>query len=174
MFVIKNEKVVLIKPMGELATIGNVYEVANFTNKTIVLRDEKTKIAMASVGFEEFEEYFAKQEQVKTWTDWHDVADVHANVIGYYKTNGRKVKFKTPDGFKSESTCCKEDDFNLAFGIRLAMARTTLKVLKAEQEILSEEFTHLCDAMNEKDSQIAEQKNAIKRMIRSLDEKEVE
>lgn len=167
MFVIKNEKVVLIKPMGSLATVGNVYEVANFTNKTIVLRDEKSKIAVASVGFDEFEEYFVKKEQAKTWTDWHDVVDREERILGYYKTNGRKVKFKTVDGIKSESTCCKEDDFNLAFGVRLAYERCGLKMLKQHKSDLEEEVNHI-------ESKIAEQKNVIKRMIRTLDEKEEE
>ena len=170
MYVLKNEKVVLIKPMGNLNSIGNVYEVANFTDKKVVLRDERTKIAVASVALDEFETYFAKKESMNVWTDWHDIVDGSERVLGFYKTNGKKVKFKLPDGTKSEATCNKDDDFNLAFGIRLAYERCMIKFWKQWKSDFEEEIKAIEEEMKNCDSKIAESRNTIKRMIRQLDE----
>ena len=66
--VFKNDKVTLIKDMGKLKKIGEVFEVANITDTSIVIRDVKTKIALAAIPINEFDEFFSKDE-IPKWTN---------------------------------------------------------------------------------------------------------
>lgn len=67
------------------------------------------------------------------WTPWITAEDDD----GYfcYRTNGKKTIVKK-NGIKSESTCHKNDTFDLENGVNLALARTNLKLAKAELDNL--------------------------------------
>lgn len=145
MNIVINDKVVEIKPMDRLNAIGKTFEVASILEDKIVLRDSQTKVAVCSVDINEFEKYFVKEKEYSGWTDWSVLADHRGNVIGYYKTNMRKVMVKMTNGVKAMATCnCKHgDEFNLATGIQIALMRCINKSLNKAIE----EYNYIIDEL---------------------------
>lgn len=129
MNVIKNDKIILIKPMDSLQTVGETYEIANILENSVVLRDARTKIAVAAVDLNMLDVFFVKAEEFKGWTPWQSLRD-ETGVV-FYRTNGKKVQVRSVDGVRAESCCCIEDEFNLWKGIQIAYARWNIKMLKA-------------------------------------------
>lgn len=166
MNIFKGDKVMLLNEFGNL-NIGEVYEVANIINDTtIVLRNAKTKVAIASIDIEYVDKHFKKFEDKKTWTKWNSMVDPYGNIYLSYRTNGHKVQVKTPDGdYRSEASCGKHDNFNLSFGIKLAHMRCMGKILKNKASQYESELKTI-------NSYITENKNDIKRLIRTLDDVE--
>lgn len=154
MNVFKNEKYVLVKKFNDLNVGGTIFEVANFTDTAIVLRNATTKIAVCAIDFDSFNEYFKKVEEVKGWTHWINIINPFGEVIGWYKTNYRKVQVKTTDGTRSESCCCKEDDFNLNFGLNLAMKRCEVKAMDKKIQELNKSLEETRYNQNEIENQI--------------------
>lgn len=163
MYIFRNDKVMLVKEVGNLNLVGEIYEVANITNTSVIIRDVNSKVAICSVDINDFEKYFKKPEEVRCWTKWQGMLDRTNSVMAYYRTNGKKVQVKTPDGVHAEAACNKCDEFNLAFGVNLAYARCLDKCLKS----MASEYE---SALNKVHSEMAENKNRMKKMIRTLDE----
>ena len=161
MTIFKNDKVVLIKEMGNLHTVGETYEVANITDTAVVLRDVNTKIAIAAVNIDDVAKYFDKPENVKTWTPWQRLIDQRGNTIAFYRTNRKKVQVRTADGFRGEATCNKCDEFNLYFGLSLALKRCELKFLKVVRN-------DYLDGMNHVINDIDVIENDIRNMVKSI------
>lgn len=128
--VLRNDKVVLIKEYENFKVVGKVFEVANITDTSIVLRDVNTKIAIGSISIDDFDMYFKKGTDKRSWTPWTHIKDGKGDLIAFYRTNYKKVQVRTLDGYRSESSCNKkEDEFNLFFGINLAYMRCKQKRL---------------------------------------------
>lgn len=165
MNIVVNDKVIAIKPLGRLNALGNTYEVANIQNNMIVLRDINTKVAMCSVEMAAFDKYFKKVDEFKEWTEWCPLAsrEGDGNIVGYYKTNNRKVMVKLHNGVKAIATCnCKHGDtFNLAIGIQLAYMRCVSKTLKKGIDEYQNVIKHLEYELNENNEKIDK---VIKRM----------
>lgn len=162
MFILRNDKVVLIKEMGELKIVGETFEVANVTETAVVLRDTKNKIAVGAVDIAVFDQYFKKPEEVKGWTSWQRLVDQLGNTIAFYRTNQKKVQVRTTDNIRAEATCNKCDEFNLAFGIRLAMTRCEIKMLKH----IYSEYTQVMDRMS---GDIKMKEDMVRKMIKSIE-----
>ena len=128
MNIIKNDKVILVKPNGNLQTVGETYEVANITEEFVVLRDAKTKVAAAAIDLVTFSEYFTKADEFKGWTTWQTLRD-ETGVL-FYRTNGKKTQIKSIDGLRAEACCCKVDNFDLRTGVQIAYCRWNIKMLK--------------------------------------------
>lgn len=167
MYILRNDKVVLIKEFGNMRTVGEVFEVANITDTAVVLRNAMSKIAVGAVDINIFDQYFKKPEEIKTWTKWYGLMDNKSNTIAFYRTNGKKVQLRTPDGIQAEACCNKCDEFNLFFGIQLAMLRCKDKSLK---NFVAENEPILKDAK----SKMIDNQHLIKRMINSLDKENKE
>jgi hypothetical protein len=165
----RGDKVVLIKECDALKTVGEVYEVANITDTQVVVRNAKTKVAVGAVDIAVFDQYFKKPEEVKGWTQWKKLIDESGNVIAFYRTNFKKVQVRIFEGECSEATCNKRygDEFNLYFGVQLAYRRC---LDKAFEKLITKYETSL----NEFNSMRIENKNMIKKMLRSLDKTETE
>ncbi len=119
----------LVKSMGKMANVGEIYEIGVIAEKAYIIRDMKSKIAIGAVDFDSFDEYFEKVDvDVKRWTKWHGLSDTNGNVFGFYRTNGKRVQVKTIDNIKGESSCNTMDEFDLRFGISLAMLRVQEKL----------------------------------------------
>ena len=163
----RGDKVALIKECDSLKTVGEIYEVANITDAFVVIRNAKTKVAVGSVDIDVFDQYFKKPEEVKHWTPWEKLMDESGNVIAFYRTNFRKVQVRIFEGEQSEATCNKRhgDEFNLYFGIQLAYRRCLEKSLTR----LTEEYR---TGLNQFESMRIENKNMIKKMLRTLDDTE--
>lgn len=176
MTVMKYDKVVLVKEFGRLNTVGKMYEIANITDTSFILRDVKTKIACGVIDIKDFEEYFEKFEtlELKGWTKWKPIINPKGELFAYYRTNFKKVQVKiavmnsSTSTFKSEATCNKQyDDFDVEFGIRLAYARCINKYLKS----IRLEYNN---ALNKVQSELRENENNIKRMLVNLEKKNLE
>lgn len=163
MNIMRNDKVVLIKEMGNINMVGNIYEVANVTETAVVIRDATSKIAVGAIAIDAFENYFKKPEEVRSWTKWRGMVDKNNNLMAFYRTNGKKVQVRTPDGIRTEASCNKCDEFNLSFGLNLAYARCIDKCLKS----VAEEYESTLKRIY---SDMTENKNMMKKLIRTLDE----
>lgn len=164
MSVLRGDKVVLVKEFDKLKMVGKEYEVANITETSIVLRDAKTKTAVAAIEIDKFDEFFKKTEEFSKWTDWTTFV-TEGEVVGFYRTNGRKVEVKW-NGYKSAAYCSKLDEFNLYFGLTLAYKRTIVKFLK-DQKKQYKKMLHVIDG------ELLDYENTIKIMINGLEEKVV-
>lgn len=162
MNIMRNDKVVLTKAMGNLQVVGETFEVANVTETAVVLRNASNKIAVGAVDIATFDQYFKKPEEVKGWTAWQRLVDQLGNTIAFYRTNWKKVQVRTADGVRGEATCNKCDEFNLYFGLSIAMKRCEVKVLKQMRSDYE-------DVMNRITDDIATKECAIKNIINSLD-----
>ena len=162
MNIVVGEKLVLMHPVDKLKNVGQIYEIANIVDNFIVLRDEKTKIAVGVCDIVAIETHFTKYEKFTGWTQWNRLINGRGDVIAFYRTNGKKVQVRTVDGFRGEATCNKCDTFDLWFGIRLAHARMQLK-------IMSKVKTQCEDVLKEAKKEEHDNKVLIKRMYASLD-----
>ena len=162
MNIMRNDKVILTKAMGNLQVVGETFEVANVTETAVILRNASNKIAVGAVDIATFDQYFKKPEEVKGWTPWQRLVDQLGNTVAFYRTNWKKVQVRTADNVRGEATCNKCDEFNLYLGLNIAMKRCEVKVLN---QIRSEYEK----AMKRLDEDISTKECAIKNIIKSLD-----
>ena len=162
MSVLKYDKVVLKKEFKSLKTVGEIYEIANITDTSFILRDAKKRIAVAVIDIKDFEEYFEPVSEVREWCPW-TTFQTEGSVIGFYRTNGKKVEVRW-NGYKSAAYCNKVDDFNLHFGITLAYRRCIVKFLTDQKK----QYEKLLSVAN---GELKDNKNLIKNMIFALEEK---
>ena len=169
MNIMRNDKVVLVKGMDGFKKVGESYEVANITDTKIVLRDVTSKVAVGAIDIDVFETHFVKEGNVVGWTPWEKLVDRTGNVIAHYRTNGKKVQVRTPDGYRAETTCHNADDFNLFFGIQLAYNRCIMKSLNDEENELMDAIVGFEDELKIIRSAQSETKHTIKMMVNSLE-----
>lgn len=161
---LKFDRVVLTKELNEkFKQVGDTYEVANILENSFLLRSAKTKVAIGVVNFEDFEKYFVHESNFKGWTPWQSLVGFDGQTDAMYRTNRKKtqVKFVTTKD-RAECCCCKDDDFNLGFGIQLAYLRCLNKA-RAKQKVELEE------KLNMVEHEIAENNTIIKKMVNSLE-----
>ena len=120
------EKITLIKPMGSLDVIGQQYEIGGITDDHIIIRDAQHRIAIAACDYKDFDTYFIKSIEQKSWTAWSAIIDENNNIVGSYRSNGKKVQVKTGK-VRAEASCCPHDTFNLALGVQIAFLRCQIK-----------------------------------------------
>ena len=154
---LKFDRVVLTKELnGKFNQVGEVFEIANILDNSFLLRDTKTRVAIGVVGFEDFEKCFVHEEKHKGWTPWTRFVGFDGQNDASYRTNGKKVQVRfLTSKTKAEACCCKGDDFNLAFGIRVAYLRCLNKALAEKKAVIERE--------------LAENENILKKMINSID-----
>lgn len=154
---LKFDRVVLTKELNErFKQVGEVFEVAQIFDSSLLLRDSKTKVALGVVNFQDFENYFVPEDKRKGWTPWTQFVGFEGQNDASYRTNGKKVQVRfLTSKTRAEACCCKDDDFNLAFGLRVAYLRCLNKAL-AEKKMAVER-------------ELAENENILKKMINALD-----
>lgn len=131
MSIMRGDKVVLIKEHAKMKMVGATVEVGNITETFIVLRNPKTKVAIAAVDIDEFYKYF--KPELSSWTPWTElmiVDGVNSQQIGWYRTNHKKVQVKLNNGVRAEATCNKTDEFSLYTGVNIAVNRCNEKLVK--------------------------------------------
>ena len=162
--VLKFDRVVLSKELNDkFKQVGETYEVANILENSFLLRNAKTKVAIGVISFEDFEKHFVSEENFKGWTKWEKIIGFDGQTDAMYRTNRKKVQVKfLTNNVRAECCCCKNDDFNLSFGIQLAYLRCLNKA-RARQRIELEESLNIIE------HEIAENETIIKKMINSLD-----
>ena len=161
--VLKFDRVILIKELNEkLKQVGDAFEIANILDGSFLLRSAKTKIAIGVVSFEDFENHFVHEENFNGWTNWTPLVGFDGQSDAFYRTNRKKIQVKfLTDKVRAESGCCKDDDFNLGFGVQLAYLRCLNKA-RTKQRIKLEENLNMVE------HEIAENESIMKKMINSL------
>ena len=161
--VLKFDRVILVKELNDrFKKVGDVFEVANILDNSFLLRDSKTRVALGVVSFEDFERCFVVESQFSGWTAWTPLTGFDGQSDAVYRTNRRKVQVKfITDKVRSEACCCKDDEFNLFFGVQLAYLRCLNKAMIKKVDKYHNEVCKL-------DSEILENMNIIKKMVSSL------
>lgn len=161
--VLKFDRVVLTKELNDkIKKVGDTFEIANILDNSFLLREAKSKVAVGVVSFDDFEKHFVHEENFKGWTQWVQFAGFDGQNDAYYRTNKRKVQVKfITDKVRAESCCCKDDDFNLYFGVQLAYLRCLNKALLKKAAKYEEELKKI-------DAEVLDNINIEKKMINSL------
>ena len=173
--IFRGDKVVLVKEYDRMKQVGQTFEIGDITNQAVVIRTEDTRVAVGAISIDDFENYFVKKENIVVgWTKWYRLIDTMGNVIGFYRTNFKKVQVKVnhTDGcFVGEASCNSNvDEFNLQFGITLAYKRCHNKKLKSFINNCNDTIKALQNEINNAGNEIAVNDNTIERMIKSLNQ----
>lgn len=162
--VLRFDKYVLTKELNEkFKQVGETYEIANILEDSFMLRSENTKVALGLVNFKDFEECFVAVENYKGWTPWQSIVGFDGQTDAMYRTNRKKVQVKfLTNKVRAECCCCKDDNFNLNFGIQLAYLRCLNKARIAQRIELEEKLNMI-------EHEIAENESIMKKMVNSLD-----
>lgn len=161
---LKFDRVILTKELNDrFRQVGETFEIASILGDSFLLRDAKTRDALGVVSFEDFENHFVNDENFKGWTKWTQMFGFDGQSDVFYRTNKKKVQVKfLTNKVRAESCCCRDDDFNLVFGIHLAYLRCLNKAREAQRAELEAK-------LNMVNCEIAENENMIKKMVNSLD-----
>ena len=101
-------------------------------------------------------------EKVTKWTSWKPIVNFNGQTDAFYRTNFKKVQVKfLVDKIRAECCCCKDDEFDLSFGVQLAYLRCLNKA-RIKQRIELEE------KLNMVEHEIAKNITTIKKMVNSL------
>lgn len=162
--VLKFDKVILTKELNEkFKQVGESYEIASVSEEAFLLRDAKTRVAIGVVSLEDLEKHFVSADSFKGWTPWQFLIGFDGQNDVVYRTNRKKVQVKfLTDKVRAECCCCKDDDFNLGFGVQLAY----LRCLNKAREIQKAELEKKLKMVNH---ELAENEVIIKKMVNSLD-----
>lgn len=165
--IFRNDRVILVKEYDKLKAVGDVFEVANVTDTSVVLRHPTTKVAVGAVDIKDFFTYFAKDFQ--GWTNWTVMVAQNGAIMGWYRTNGKKVQVKTNSGERAEATCNKTDTFNLYIGVNMAFARCHKKFLQNMQIEMQSQLASVEHDLNIVDQQISDLAKMAKPLITEID-----
>ena len=147
MTVVKNDEVIITTSFKNLIP-GKVYEVANFTDDHIILRDANTKIATASIHVDDFDKYFVLNSEFNGWTEWTALMNPDRQAY-FYRTNGKKVQVKSADTCGEASCNTKHGDvFDLSFGIQLALLDCKIRSKANVLECLTKEMENRSNVIN--------------------------
>lgn len=162
--ILKFDRVVLAKELNDkIKRVGDVFEIANIIDNSFLLREAKSKVAVGVISFEDFDKHFVPEENFKGWTRWTPFVGYDGQNDCLYRTNRKKVQVKfVTDKVRSEACCCKDDEFNLSFGIQIAYLRALNKAMAKKSDELQEE-------MNRLNKEIYENLKIERKMINSLD-----
>jgi len=163
--ILKFDRVVLIKELNDkIKKVGDTFEIANILNNdSFLLREAKSKVAVGVVTFEDFDKHFVIESNYKGWTRWTPFMGYDGQNDCFYRTNRKKVQVKfVKDKVRSEACCCKDDEFNLSFGIQLAYLRCSNKAMLQKSDKLQDEMCKL-------NKEIYNNMKIERKMINSLD-----
>lgn len=97
------------------------------------------------MSFDEYEKYFEKVEEPvkRTWSKWHSTEIRFTDINGKekaglcdYRDNGKKIQLRS-GVFKAETTCYKDDTFDLNKGLNLAKKRLIVKYLDKQVKLIA-------------------------------------
>lgn len=162
--ILKFDRVVLTKELNDkIKKVGDVFEIANILDNSFLLREAKSKVAVGVIDFEDFDKHFIPEPNYKGWTRWTQFSGYDGQSDCFYRTNHKKVQVKfVTDNVRAEACCCKNDEFNLSFGVQLAYLRCLNKAMAKKSDELQEE-------MNRLNKEIYENLKIERKMINSLD-----
>jgi hypothetical protein len=161
---LKFDRVILTKELNEkFKQVGEVFEIENILEGFFLLRSVKTKVAVGVISFEDFENHFVHEGNFKGWTKWAPLVGFDGQSDAFYRTNRKKVQVKfLTSKVRGEACRCKDDDFNLSFGIQLAYLRCLNKARAIQKAELEEKLKSV-------NCEIAENETIMKKMVNSID-----
>ena len=123
--------------MGVFDNIGEICEVTDIQEGGVIC----FKFGGCHLGFmsyDEYEKYFEKVETPvkRTWSEWSlaheltfiDIKGDEKTIKYQYRDNGKRIQVRS-GAFKVETTCYKDDTFDLSKGLNLAKKRLIVKYL---------------------------------------------
>jgi len=166
MTVIKGDRVVITTEFKSLIP-GKVYEVANFTDSHVILRDANTKVAEASIHVDEFEKYFMLEKDFTGWSDWVGLMNPDRQAY-FYRTNGKKVQVKTAEA-RGEASCNLKhgDEFNLSFGIQIALLDCKVRAKSKKLDKLTIDMENMSNEINRTVDEMIDLNETKKRLVNS-------
>ena len=133
---IKGDKIRLVAPMGVFKNVGEICEVIDVAEGGVI-SFRFGGYHLGCMSYDEFLKYFEMVEE-KVWTDWKEERigfyDINDNLVSIkirYRNNGKKVQVRS-GALKAESSCCKEDIFDLDKGLTLAINRLIVKYIDSQ------------------------------------------
>ena len=159
------DRVILVKEFGDkFKKVGEVFEIANILKDSFLLRDSKTRVAIGVIGFEEFENHFVHEKNLKKgWTPWTQFVGYDGQNDIVYRTNFRKIQVKfLRDNVRAEASCSKANEFNLSFGLQI-------DYLRCRNKALLKRATEYEKALKTIDNEMVDNLRIIKKMINSLE-----
>jgi hypothetical protein len=168
---LKFDPVILTKEMNEkFKKVGDMFEVANVLDDSFLLRDGKTKVALGVVSFKDFEKYFVHEQNFKGWTPWTRMIGFDGQNDVYYRTNRKKIQVKfLTSKVRAEACCCKDDEFNLSFGLHMAYLRCLDKALINKKVGHLKKIAEYETGIAEINRELAENGRIMQKMINSLE-----
>lgn len=134
---IKGDRIKLVKKMGVFDNIGEICEVTDIQEGGVICF-KFGGCHLGCMSYDEYEKYFEKVEipTKRTWSKWSDyhilyltdLLGVPKNLSWQYRYNGKKIQVRS-SAFKVETTCYKDDTFDLNKGLNLAKKRLIVKYL---------------------------------------------
>lgn len=134
---IKGDRIKLVRKMGVFDNIGEICEVTDIQEGGVICF-KFGGCHLGCMSYDEYEKYFEKVEEPvkRTWSNWSDYHILNlTDLLGapkklswQYRYNGKKVQVRS-GAFKAETTCYKNDTFDLNKGLNLAKKRLIVKYL---------------------------------------------
>lgn len=101
--------------------------------------------------------------QKSKWTQWCKMLNNRNELIGFYRTNGKKVQVRAMNNdIRGEATCNKCDTFNLYIGINIAYMRMVKKVIDETRS----EYMKFLDILDKEELDI---KHKMKNLINTVE-----
>lgn len=167
MTITRGEKIILISPVGELQKLGTVYEVANIIEDKgetkIVIRDTGKHMAVGCFILDDMDKYFQRYSDARKWTKWTRLVNAYGDIIGFTRSNNKRVQVKSIDGVKANASCNIDDTFNLDFGVRLAS-------LRCRKKALTKQLKYHLKEMQDINECIIDTESAIKELLKHLED----
>lgn len=167
----KFDRVVLTKELNDkMKKVGESYEIADVLDGSFLLRDGKTKVALGIVSFEDFENHFVHEQNYKGWTPWTQMMGLNGQTDCMYRTNRKKVQVKfLTSKVRAEACCCKDDEFNLSFGLQMAYLRCLDKALIKNKIEHMKKIAEYEVGLTEINRELADNSRMMQKMINSLE-----
>ena len=142
---IKGDKIKLVHKMGVFDNIGEICEVTDIQEGGVICF-KFGGCHLGCMSYDEYEKYFEKVEThvKRTWSNWSDYHILNlTDLLGapkklswQYRYNGKKVQVRS-GAFKAETTCYKNDTFDLNKGLNLAKKRLIVKYLDNQVKLIA-------------------------------------
>lgn len=141
---IKGDRIKIVKKMGVFDNIGEICEVTDIQEGGVICF-KFGGCHLGCMSFDEYEKYFEKVEEPvkRTWSKWHlteirftDINGEEKTCLCRYRNNGKKIQLRS-GVFKAETTCYKDDTFDLNKGLNLAKKRLIVKYLDKQVKLIA-------------------------------------
>lgn len=149
-------------PLGTIMTITDITGTAIAVQGDYKADGSTVGLIKGLMSYDKYEKHFEKiiEEKVEKkniWTDWMDIEDICCEDLQcsscpyyylcdldmQYKTNGKRIIVKPKgkyDFIKSYATCHKTDTFDLAVGLKVALARLNVKLAQEQLKNIIEQI----------------------------------